>query len=282
MAGRWQATLVCGAPSFLKGIFRNTLHDELKTMRLCITGAEKAPNDLFQMVNQLGHCRLLEGYGITECSPVVSVNMTGISAKGVGLPLKGVRLLIVSLDDHQPVPTGTEGLILIHGPNVFKGYLTHGISSPFIQVNGEQWYSSGDLGNLDAEGNLIISGRLKRFVKIGGEMISLAAIENALLKKAHDQGISVEEGSLLAVSAKEEAGEKTKIFVFTRYPTNLEEVNRSLKEAGFSSLVRAYKVKELHDIPMMGTGKTNYRALDEMLLDLIEDSSDNCTPAISK
>lgn len=269
---RWKATIICGAPSFLKGIFKNNSNNELESLRLCITGAEKAPDELWQMVKKLGHCRLLEGYGITECSPVLTVNKSEDPSKGVGHPLKGVRLLIVSLDTHQPLPCGEQGLILVQGPNIFKGYLNKGLSSPFLQVNGEQWYSTGDLGSVDAEGNLTISGRFKRFIKVGGEMISLASIEEALFKIAPVDQTLVEEGPKLAVCAKEEAGEKTKIFVFTRFATTLEEINRTLKEAGFSNLVRVTQVKQLDDIPIMGTGKTNYRALEAWLPGLMEEN----------
>lgn len=259
---RWKATVVCGAPSFLRGIFKNGQPEQLKTLRLCFTGAEKAPRDLFDMVNSLDHCQLFEGYGITECSPVITVNITGDQSKGIGVPLDGIQLCIVHLDTHEPLPLGQQGLILTKGPNVFKAYLNKNISSPFLTVNGEQWYSTGDLGYLDPEGNLILSGRLKRFIKIGGEMISLASLEDALQQSASKKEIKVEEGPILAVCAKEEAGERTKIFVFTRFPMTIEEVNRTLKEAGFSNLVKAFKVQELAEIPLMGSGKINYRALE--------------------
>lgn len=259
---RWKATVVCGAPSFLKGIFKNGQPEQLKTLRLCFTGAEKAPRDLFDMVNSLDHCQLFEGYGITECSPVITVNITGDQSKGIGKPLQGIELCIVHLDTHEPLPIGQQGLILTKGANVFKNYLNKNISSPFLTVNGEQWYSTGDLGYLDPEGNLILSGRLKRFIKIGGEMISLAALEDALQKSASKKAINGEEGPILAVCAKEEAGERTKIFVFTRFSTTIEEVNRTFKEAGFSNLVKAFRVQELPEIPLMGTGKINYRALE--------------------
>ena len=226
---RWKVTLICGAPSFLRGIFKSAHPDQLTTLRLCFTGAEKAPADLFQAVNVLGHCRLLEGYGITECSPVISVNMTGDTAKGVGRPLSNVKICVVQLETHQPLAPGQQGLVLTKGPHVFNGYLNKGISSPFLIVNGEKWYSTGDLGYLDGEGNLILSGRLKRFIKVGGEMVSLAGIEDALQKTIGQKVAVAEEGATLAVCAKEEAGEKTKIFVFTSFPTSIEEVNRSLE-----------------------------------------------------
>jgi long-chain-fatty-acid--[acyl-carrier-protein] ligase len=266
---KWKATLICGAPSFLKGIFKNATPEQLKTLRLAITGAEKAPQELFDMVNALGHCRLLEGYGITECSPILTANLSGDPARGVGHPLPGVELCIVNLESHQPVAQGEQGLILARGPNVFGGYLNKGLSSPFISVNGKEWYSTGDLGYFDPSGSLIISGRLKRFVKIGGEMISLASIEDAL-QKALGQKAVQEEGPTLAVCAKEEAGEKTKIIVFTLFATTIEELNRILKDAGFSNLVKIYKVQQVTEIPLMGTGKINYRLLEAQIPALID------------
>jgi long-chain-fatty-acid--[acyl-carrier-protein] ligase len=269
---QWKATVVCGAPSFLKGMCKNATPEQLKTLRFCFTGAEKAPQDLFQMINKLGHCCLYEGYGITECSPVLTANLTGDQAKGVGKPLPGIELCIVTIDTHQPLPQGKQGLILAKGPNIFSGYLNKGLSSPFVVVNGQQWYSTGDLGYLDPDGFLIISGRLKRFIKMGGEMISLAAIEDALQKTLGHKVGSQEEGPILAVCAKEEAGEKSKIFVFTRFATSIDEANRSIKEAGFSNLVKIYKVQQLAEIPILGTGKVNYRALDAQIPSLIDQS----------
>lgn len=263
---KWAVTILCGAPTFLRGIFKNANPDQLKTLRICITGAEKAPKELFQMVGQLDHCRLIEGYGITECSPILTANTTGNPAYGVGKPMKQVSLCVVSLDQHQPLPQGEQGLVLAKGPNIFSGYLNKGISSPFITVNQEVWYSTGDLGYLDSEGNLIICGRLKRFVKIGGEMVSLTAIEEAL---HHTIGEKVkneqEERPILAVIPEEEAGEKAKIFVFTSFEASVDEANKALREAGFSNLVKVFKVIQLPEIPLMGTGKINYRELKKNL-----------------
>ncbi len=260
---RWGATIICGAPTFLKGIFKNGDKEQLNTLRLCVTGAEKAPADLFKMVKELKGCSLIEGYGITECSPILTVNMSGDPTNGIGRPLDNVELSIVNLETHQPAPEGQQGLILAKGPNIFAGYLNNGLSSPFVSLNGQQWYSTGDLGYLNSNGNLILSGRLKRFIKIGGEMISLASIEDTLQKTLGDRAEG--EGPVLAVSAKEEAGERTKIYVFARFDTTNEELNKILREGGFSNLVKVYKVIKLDEMPFMGTGKINYRQLESQI-----------------
>lgn len=266
---RWRVTLICGAPSFLKGIFKNATSEQLESVRICVTGAEKAPDDLFQKVNQLGHCSLVEGYGITECSPVLTVNMSGKRTEGVGKPLIGIEACIIDLETQQILPQGQQGLILVRGPNIFYGYLNKGLSSPFMTLNGKQWYSTGDLGYFNRNGCLVLSGRLKRFIKIGGEMISLAAMED-VLQKAFGKKAAVQEGPILAICAKEEPGERPKIVTFTRFPISLEEINQSLKEAGFSNLVRVYKVQQLEEIPLMGSGKINYRALEAQLPSLVD------------
>lgn len=264
---RWGATLICGAPTFIKGMFKAANPEQLKNLRLCVTGAEKAPPELFAMVEKTGAGHdLIEGYGITECSPVLTFNRPYKPHKGVGQPLTGVEILIVHPETLEPVPSGTQGLILARGPNIFAGYINPGLTSPFVTVHGKEWYRTGDLGQLDADNFLTLSGRLKRFVKIGGEMISLESIESALLHAADAQGWSHEEGPLLAVSAKEFEGEKTKLFLFTRFDSTVDEINRILKECGFSNLVRVTSVKKLEEIPIMGTGKVNYRLLESQYL----------------
>lgn len=265
---RWHVTIMCGAPTFIKGMLKAATPQQLATMRLCVTGAEKAPQDLFDNLRSLGkpHC-LLEAYGITECSPGITVNPVGGQSKGVGIPLPGVELLIVHPETETILPVGERGLILVKGKNVFKGYLNPGLSSPFTTIDGIRWFKTGDLGFLDNEGILTISGRMKRFIKMGGEMISLASIEDALLQIASKKNWSASlEGPSLAVCAKETEGEKAKIFLFSCFDLGLDEVNNALKEAGFSNLVKVSAVNKLLEIPIMGTGKINYRQLESEFL----------------
>jgi acyl carrier protein len=264
---RWRVTIMCGAPTFIKGMIKAAKPGQLDTMRLCITGAEKAPPELFEMMRKINKPdSLIEAYGITECSPGLTINPIGGQSKGVGVALPDVELLIVHPETEEILPLGERGLILAKGPNVFNGYLNPGISSPFTTIKGERWYKTGDLGYLNEEGILTISGRMKRFIKMGGEMISLTSIEEALLQMASKKNwLAIECGPTLAICAKETPGEKTKIFLFTRFDLDVDEVNYSLREAGFSNLVKVTSVIKLPEIPIMGTGKVNYRVLEGQL-----------------
>lgn len=260
----WGVTIMVGAPTFIKGMLKAATPEQVQTMRLCVTGAEKAPEDLFLMCEKVGkRGTLIEGYGITECSPVLTLNPPGEQPKGVGKALPGIELCVVHPETGELLPTDQTGLILARGPNIFSGYLNPGLSSPFMTLNGKQWYKTGDLGNLDKNGFLTISGRLKRFIKMGAEMISLASIEDALLQMAVRKGWPTSmEGPSLAICAKELPGEKPKIFLFSKFDVSLDEVNKSLRESGFSNLVKISSVKCLPEIPIMGTGKINYRVLE--------------------
>lgn len=262
---RWGVTIMCGAPTFIRGLLKAATGEQLKTMRLCVTGAEKAPAELEMALDVLGkRDTILEGYGITECSPVLTRSAQGHLRRGVGRPIKNVELRVVNLNTHEPMAIGQQGMIVVRGPNIFAGYLNPGIASPFVTIDGKQWYLTGDLGHLDVDGNLTISGRLKRFVKVGGEMVSLTAIEDALVAEAVQRGLvpPMQEGPVLAICAKEIPGEKPNISLFCKFGTTVEEANQSLRSAGFSNLVRISSVQQLEEIPIMGSGKTNYRALE--------------------
>jgi len=265
---RWDVNIFCSAPTFLKNMIKMAQPGDLDNLRLIVTGAEKTPAELFDMVEKLGKKEnLIEGYGITECSPFLSANIPGKLAKGVGFPFPSVEICIIHQETEKVLGKNEQGLVLARGPNVFSGYLNEGISSPFMEVDGKLWYKTGDLGYLDDEGRLVLSGRMKRFVKVGGEMVSLASIEDALLQAARKKGWPTdEEGPSLAICAKEKEGEKTEIYLFTKFATSVSEVNYALKEAGFSNLVRISSCIQLPEIPLMGSGKINYRLLETQFL----------------
>jgi long-chain-fatty-acid--[acyl-carrier-protein] ligase len=263
---KWKSTLIAGTPTFLDGIIKAARPGQLDTLRLMVTGAEKAPEELFEKVSGMsGDALLLEGYGITECSPVVSACHPGDKPVGVGKPIPGVELCIVDLDNRQPVPQGERGLILVNGPNIFHGYMGGNPPDPFCELNGKQWYNTGDLGFISDDGSLVISGRLKRFVKVGGEMVSLPAMESALYEKWP----TGEDGPVVAVEAVERQGERPVISLFSSVPVTEDEANAVLRQAGFSNVVRVSRVDPVDKIPLLGTGKTDYRSLKKKLAELL-------------
>jgi long-chain-fatty-acid--[acyl-carrier-protein] ligase len=263
----WNATIVPGAPTFLKEILRAATSQELKSVRLFISGAEKMPRDLQEFIRKLGPDKqLIEGYGITECAPNLTLTSLDRPSKGVGHPVPGVELCIVNPETFEILPQGREGLILASGPNIFKGYLEASTTSPFLEIEGKQWYRTGDLGHLDSDGYLILSGRMKRFVKIGGEMISLVAVEEAFEEALQKEGRKKDEDKpSVAVWAREKEGQKVHLILVTTLEMTLQEVNQMLKNSGFGSLVKISHAQQLPEIPLLATGKIDYRLLEEQL-----------------
>lgn len=252
---RWKVTIFCSAPSFLKGVLAAAKPGQLASVRYFITGAEKTPQDLYEKVKKLGSI-LIEGYGITECSPMLTLNRPNLPPHGVGRPLAGVEICTVHPETGVLLSPGSEGEICVRGPNVFRGYL-NSTRNPFLQIEGKSWYRTGDLGWLDPDGNLILSGRLKRFTKIGGEMISLGAVEEAIGAELGKKKKLEADRPTIAVCS-DEAG---KLFLYTIVPITQEEANQMLKTAGFSRLVKISAVTQIEEIPLTGTGKTDYRKL---------------------
>ncbi len=264
---KWKATLVCSAPTFLKNILLASNRDSLASVRLMVSGAEKAQDELFRLQGELcPQAEIMEGYGITECSPVLSINATGDREKGVGQALPGVHLQIVHPETLEALPENTVGLVLAAGPNIFSGYLNGEVKNPFVEFDGKTWYQTGDLGKLDAEGNLILAGRLKRFIKIGGEMVSLTAVEDTFAKILSQNVKNPKELEMpqAAICSYEEGG-RPKLILFTPQQLEHMQANRILRENGFSNLVKVDRIVKVGSIPVGGTGKIAYRELEKML-----------------
>lgn len=258
---RWKITMFCSAPSFLRSLLHAAKPDELKSVRFFITGAEKTPEDLYQKVRDLGtHAQVLEGYGITECSPIISLNSPQIPPVGVGRIIPDLEMITIHPETLEPLDPHQEGEICVMGPSVFKGYLGNP-RSPFLEIQGKKWYRTGDIGYLDPEGNLILSGRLKRFVKFGGEMISLAAIEQTLLNELQQ---APSEKPVLAICISENKGQP-QLIVFTTLDLNTETANHLLFDSGFSRLAKIADVRRVEEIPIMGNGKIDYRTLQSSI-----------------
>lgn len=267
--GKWGVSILIGAPSFLKRLIQAATPEQLRRVRLVISGAEACPPELMDAIFDINdEVQYMEGYGATECAPFVTVNRPETEDTGVGIPGRFWEICIVHPETFKRLPDGERGLVLVSGPNVFSGYISlESIASPFVTIDGKKWYNTGDLGFIDEGGCLNLAGRQKRFVKIGGEMISLAAVEAALMEQAPDRGWLVsDEGPTLAVSAKEVPGERTQLHLFTLSDCTPDDANAALRDAGFSNLVRITDVHKLEEIPLMGTGKIHYRRMESQYL----------------
>jgi long-chain-fatty-acid--[acyl-carrier-protein] ligase len=255
-------TMLVGTPTFLGGIVRVANPSQLATLRLAVTGAEKCPEKVYEALKaKCAGAVILEGYGVTECSPIISINDPDKPEPfSIGKVLPGLDYVVVdpnSLESHMPP---CSGVLLVRGPSVFGGYLNYEGKSPFVEVSGMRWYNTGDLVSIDADGLLTFSGRLKRFVKLGGEMVSLPAIEAVLQSHFVSED---DEGPVLAVEAADD--ESPELVLFTILDIDREAANQKIRGAGLSGLHSIRRVIKLDEMPLLGTGKTNYRALKQML-----------------
>jgi long-chain-fatty-acid--[acyl-carrier-protein] ligase len=258
----YKVTLFLGTPTFLAGVLRIATEKQLDSVRLAVTGAEKCPEAVYQALGQ--KCKkaiILEGYGVTECSPIISLNDENNPQHfSIGKILPSLELILIHPETQKPLTLPATGLLCVHGPSVFSGYLNYSGKSPFIEINGKQWYNTGDLVCVDQDGLMTFQGRLKRFIKLGGEMISLPAIES-ILEKAFPA--DSDKGPLLAVEAADV--ENPEIVLFTSLDIDREKANIQIRQAGLSGLHSIRRVIKLDPIPILGTGKTDYRALKQLL-----------------
>jgi long-chain-fatty-acid--[acyl-carrier-protein] ligase len=256
----YKPTLLLTTPTFFSYILNAAAGKpaDLASLRIVVTGAEKCPDTLFARAKEMTpHAILSEGYGITECSPVVSVSRPDNLRPGtIGQPLDGVEVLVVDPDSMKPLPPGQRGLLLVHGATVFPGYIHHDGPSPFHEHDGKRWYITGDLARVDAEGFIHFAGRLKRFLKAGGEMNSLPAIEEPLAS-AFPPG---EKGPQVAVEGIETPSGR-RIVLFTTADIKLAEANALLTKAGFRGIMRLDEARRVDTLPLLGTGKIDYKIL---------------------
>lgn len=264
---RSQATMICLAPSFYINLLKLASEKQLQSLKLYVSGAEKASDELKNAVQAINpQAQFIEGYGITECSPIVTICLPE-EPIGVGKPLPNLDLCVIHVDTHEKLAQGEEGEICISGPSVFNGYLGDPKRDPFVEIDDKKWYRSGDIGIIDEKGNLILKGRLKRFIKIGGEMVSLNAIEEEVIAQSEKQGwVNHEEASnSFVLCAKELDAGKPYIVLFTTCRVTKEEINSLIRQSGFGRIVKISEVRVLDEIPVLGTGKINYRKLNDMI-----------------
>ena len=259
---KYQLSYLVGTPTFLSGILRASTNLQLESLKIVVSGAEKCTTQIYELARKrCPQTSILEGYGVTECAPLISCNFQDDPREGtIGKVADSMNYVIIDPQTHQRVEKGNRGMIIVSGPNVFKGYL-ESETDPFVEFQGKKYYSTGDLVIEQADGHLTFAGRLKRFVKLGGEMVSLPAIENVLLQAFSQE---TDEGPCLAVVATED-DEHPEIVLFTVRPIERAAVNEIIRSAGYSGIHNVRRVENISEIPLLGTGKTNHRELVKLL-----------------
>ncbi len=259
MIRNYKCSILLTTPSFLDSIMCYARPEWLGSLRLVFSGAEACPKAVYRAFGRVcPQAVLCEGYGVTECSPVVSMNRPMDPEPGsIGRVLPSMEYMIVDPDTGVRVQAGKTGKLLVQGPNVFSGYLGD-VGSPFVTAEGKVWYDTGDLV-FENNGILFFKGRLKRFVKIGGEMISLPAIEQALAEY-----FSAGDKPAFAVMATQN-GKRPELVLVTSVDIKREDANRAIKLSGLSPLHNIIRVKRVEHINLLGTGKTDYVSLGSII-----------------
>jgi long-chain-fatty-acid--[acyl-carrier-protein] ligase len=265
----YKPTIMAGTPTFVGAILDHAKPQDVASLRLIVVGAEKCPDELRERCARVvPGAVLLEGYGITECSPVVSANRPRANRPGtVGLPIPGVEDCVSDPNVDEPaeaahvLPDGEVGMLEVSGPTVFPGYLGSE-KAPFRERDGKRWYVTGDLGKKDADGFVHLAGRKKRFLKAGGEMISLPGLEEPFARRYPP----TDKGPRVAVEGIE-TSDGRRVVLFTTEPVTLREANALLWDEGFRGVMRLDEVRPVDAIPVLGTGKTDYKALRAQLVE---------------
>ncbi len=259
-------TIMVGTPSFFWGYLKKSEPGDFKSLRVMVAGADKCPDALREGYQKKHGVTLLEGYGATETSPVVSVNSHENNRPGsIGKVIPGVQVRIENLESGKECKAGEVGKILVKGDLVMKGYL--GAPELTAEAIVDGWYNTGDMGYLDKDGYLWHSGRFKRFVKIGGEMVSLVKVEN-VMEQHLPEGVSC-----CIVEIPDEIKGATIVAAVTRDINKIAILRKMGQELPNIALPRQFFVIE--ELPMMGTGKIDFRSVTELVNDMVDNPDAN-------
>jgi acyl-[acyl-carrier-protein]-phospholipid O-acyltransferase/long-chain-fatty-acid--[acyl-carrier-protein] ligase len=272
LINKYGVTMLLATPTFLNAYMRRCTPEEFGSLRFVMAGAEKLPERVSVAFEDHFGIRPLEGYGCTECSPVVSVNTSdfraasfrqvGAKRGSIGHPLPGITVKIVDPDTHVPLGVDTPGLLLVRGPNVMQGYLNRPEKTAEVLRDG--WYNTGDIATVDEDGFLRVTDRLSRFSKIGGEMVPHIKVE----EKLHELAGASEQTFVVTAVPDEKKGERL-IVLHTLSDEQLEECLERLGKCDLPALwrPRADQFVRIGKLPYLGTGKLDLRKARDLALD---------------
>ncbi len=277
LTARYKATILCGTATFLRlyTANRRILPLMFDSLRLVIAGAEKLPDAIRKGFKERFGKDIVEGYGATETSPVASVNIPdrliprewkvqqGQKPGTVGMPLPGSAFRIVDPSTLEALPVGEEGLILIGGNQLMKGYLNdpEKTADAIVEIDGERWYKSGDKGRLDTDGFLTIVDRYSRFAKVGGEMVSLGAVEEEIGRILGDTA------EFVAVNLPD-AKKGEKIVLLLAGDIDAASAQAQLREKISNNLLLPAQIIAVPEIPKLGSGKKDFNSARVVALEV--------------
>jgi acyl-[acyl-carrier-protein]-phospholipid O-acyltransferase/long-chain-fatty-acid--[acyl-carrier-protein] ligase len=253
-------TVMVGTPSFLWGYLRKSEHGDFKSVRLVVSGADKCPDAHRKEFFEKHGITLYEGYGATETSPVISTNTPENNKPGsVGKVLPDVMVRIENYQTGKECNAGEIGRIMVKGDLVMKGYLDDFEETSMRIRHG--WYDTGDMGYIDEDGFLWHAGRLKRFVKIGGEMISMVKVEDVLQKILPDN---------VSCSVVEipDALKGVKIVAAVTQQVDERKILKQMSEQ-LPNIALPKQFIVIEDLPKMGSGKVDFRTVTDMVQDML-------------
>src|SRR5262245_27708752 len=266
---QYGVTFLLATPTFLQSYIRRCDPGQFGSLKLVLVGAEKLQERTAQAFEDKFGIRPLEAYGCTECSPAVTVNTRDFRARGfrqvggkrgkIGHALPGITIRIVDPETMQPVPVGQQGLMVVRGPNVMKGYL--GRAAETAKVLRDGWYVTGDIAAIDEDGFVEITDRLSRFSKIAGEMVPHIKVE----EKLHELAESAEQVFAVTSGPDEKKGERL-LVLHTLLDGLLSRCLASLGELDFPNLwmPRASAFFKGEALPVLGTGKLHLRKIRQL------------------
>jgi acyl-[acyl-carrier-protein]-phospholipid O-acyltransferase/long-chain-fatty-acid--[acyl-carrier-protein] ligase len=264
LVSRYKATFLISTPTFYSAYVRKCTPREFASLRYAIVGAEKLREPIAHAFKEKFGLDLLEGYGCTEMSPVVSVNIpdiedgrehhTGRKHGTVGHPVPGVCVKVVDPESGEAVSRGQEGLLLVKGPNQMLGYL--GEPEMTAEAFRDGWYVTGDIASVDEDGFIRITDRLSRFSKIGGEMVPHVKVEEAIHQILGD------DSCVVTAVPDEQKGERL-VVLHTHKEITPQELWDKLSETDLPKLwiPKRENIYCIDAIPLLGTGKVDLKAV---------------------
>ena len=263
-ARRGKSTIMISTPTFLRSYYKKGSPADFPNLKCVIGGAEKTPDGFIDAWNaKFPQIAYLEGYGLTEASPVVSVNLpaglkrgkfcpqqSAIKEASVGEIFPGMMARVADPDSGEILPVGEVGLLQLKGASIFGGYLNQPEENAKKLSDG--WLNTGDLAALDSDGFIFIKGRLSRFSKIGGEMVPHSGVEEAIVRVL---GLQDSELPLVAIGSKVDPAKGEALVLLSAVDIDVPQLRRLLSEAGFPNLWIPKHVMRVDAIPLLGTGK---------------------------